>query len=118
MDINRRKVLILEGIRLGMDFYKSCLLAECPDAMIEELEKDALFMSRIKIEEALKEKELLERHEQAMLLAALKGNTNALQWKLERLDPDRWASGRRGDDEGKEKVKIYVPKNGRGVNDE
>ena len=114
MEIEERKDLIVEGIRLGMDFYRSCLLAECPDEQIAEFENDSFFMRRLKIEEAIKEKELLERHDAAMSAAALKGNTTALQWKLERINPKRWAVGGRTEEpDEKEKIKIYVPENGR-----
>lgn len=92
MDLDEKKEQLLSLIKLGMSIYKAELILGCTEDEIEGLEKDEEFNKRIAAYEAISEKELLDKLEDAMDIAADKGKSSAIQWKLERLNPARWAS--------------------------
>lgn len=91
MSIDEKKEQLLSLIKLGMDIYKAELILGCTEEEIEGLEKDKEFNKRIAAYEAISEKELLDKLEDAMDIAADRGNSSAIQWKLERLNP-KWAN--------------------------
>lgn len=92
MNLEEKKSHILRCIRLGMDLFSAALIAECTDEEVEKLEKDKKFMRRLKIENAIEEERLLNKHNVAIEEAVIRGNANSVQWKLERLNPGRWGS--------------------------
>ena len=87
-----KRSLILNCIRLGMDFYTSALSASCSNEEIEELENDETFQRTIEINKAIMEKDLLEDHEKIIDDCVDKGIAAPLQWKLERINPSQWGS--------------------------
>ncbi|NIU83386.1 MAG: hypothetical protein GWN64_07885 [Candidatus Thorarchaeota archaeon] len=87
-----KKTLILNCIRLGMDFYTSCLSVSCSKEEIENLENDEQFQKAVEINTALLEKDLLEDHDKVIADCVDKGIASPLQWKLERVNPSKWGS--------------------------
>jgi hypothetical protein len=87
---NTKKIIILNCIRLGMDFYTAALSASCTKKEIEELEQNEEFQSTIEINQAILEKDLLEQHDRVSEIASERGQAAPLQWKLERVNPSRW----------------------------
>jgi len=92
MQLKERKEHILRLIKLGMELYKASLVAGCSEEEIEQLENDKVFKLKIEAYKAISEKELLDRLEDAMDIAVDRGNSSAIQWKLERLNPKKWGS--------------------------
>ena len=115
MELDDKKDHIIRFIKLGMDLDSSLYGAECSESEIEILKNDKDFLSRIKTYQSLEEYRLLEDHDMAMNIAAAKGGTAALQWKLAHLNPARWGVG--DSDKGKggtgSGVVIVLPNNGR-----
>lgn len=105
--------MILTYIKLGMTKYRAYLLAELDDEEIKLLDNDDEFQKDITITEALLEKNLLEKYEDIMEKSSNKGNPNAVQWMLSKINPDRWGNKVSINDNNKEKVRIYLPDNGR-----
>lgn len=91
MKLEEKKQLILECVRLGMDTYESTLLAECDEEEIEILNTDKMFQKRIEYSKHCKERDLLELHDEAVSIALGKGETKGIQWRLEKLRPEKYA---------------------------
>lgn len=92
MDLNSKKENILRCVKLGMHFYQAALVAECSEEEIEEIERDELFKRKVSSHHAFEEYRLLQKHNTAIEEAVLRGNAAAIQWKLERLNPERWGN--------------------------
>ncbi len=92
MKIAEKRDHILRCIRLGMDLFSAALIAECTDEELEKLEEDPKFNKRIKIEYAIEEERLLNKHNTAIEESVIKGNAHSVQWKLEKLNPGRWGN--------------------------
>ena len=92
MTLDDKKEHILRLIKLGMELYRAELITECTEEEIDDIERDKTFSRRIEIHEAICEKELLEKLEDAIDIAADKGKSSAIQWKLERINPRRWGN--------------------------
>lgn len=92
MDMKDKKEHILRLIKLGMTLYKASLIMECDDEEIKSMEEDEQFIRTIAAHEAIGEKELLDKLEDAIDMGLDKGKSAAIQWKLERLHPERWGS--------------------------
>lgn len=86
-----QKAMILNCIQLGMDRHRAFLLSELSPEETNELNKDKEFEHLIDITLILKEKELLERHREALEISAERGNSKPIEWMLGKLNPDRWA---------------------------
>lgn len=98
-----------------MDLFQAEILAECTEEEMKQLEEDQEFQLHLKQEMILEEYELLEKHKDAMNTAISKGNTTAIQWKLERINPKKWA--RKEDPSGRspfEDEKLVINLVGRG----
>ena len=67
------------------------LVAGCTEKEMAAIEKDVKFNNVVKQYHALEEYSLLIKHKTAMDVAAISGRTNAIQWKLERINPNRWS---------------------------
>lgn len=78
-------------MKLGMEWDRAALVAECTLDEIDVLESDADFMRKLSINDAILEKNLLAKHDLAMDEAITKGSAAAVQWRLERINPGRWA---------------------------
>lgn len=92
MTLDDRKDHVLRFVKLGLDLYSSMLLSECTDEEIESLENDKSFLRDVEICNIIAEKELLEKYDIAMEIASSRGNTNPIQWRLSKLNPDRWGT--------------------------
>lgn len=92
MKFDEKKQLIYECVRLGMDLYESTLLAECTDEEAKELNNDITFQKRVAYNELVKERDLLQMHDEAIRIAIDKGDAKGVQWRLERLRPERYSS--------------------------
>jgi len=90
MTFQNKKEQIFRFFRLGIEIYRAEILAGCTEEEIELLDKDAHFQQRLKEYEILEEYELLEKHQDGMDIALERGNTSAAQWKLERINPNKW----------------------------
>jgi hypothetical protein len=90
VEIEQKKEHVLRCVRIGLDFYKSCLIATCTESEIDQLREDEDFQEEIGIVQAVEEYRLLESLDEAIHYAKNKGNSSGIQWKLERLNPDKW----------------------------
>lgn len=90
MNMEHKKYLIEEAVKLGMDKYSTYLLAECTDTEIEEIENDKDFQSKLDILILIEERELLQSHNDAIKHAIQKGNSRPIEWRLSKLNPEKW----------------------------
>ena len=95
MELKDKQEHVLRCIKLGMDFFSSAIVATCTSAETELLENDTDFQYRILEQQKIAEYELLRRFEQANRIAVKKGNAAPTQWKLGKINKNRW-----GDDKG------------------
>jgi len=100
MTLETKKKIIYNTIKTGMELKRAFLLAECSDEDIEQIESDEEFMTKIDKYQVYAERKMLELHAKACQIAATKGNTTGMQWKLGKLNPDRW---------GEKKTDILIP---------
>jgi hypothetical protein len=96
MKFKTKKEHILRCVKLGMELDKAYLVAECTEKEIEKLKNDERFKKLIAVQLAIAEDDLLTRHEFATKIAANKGNTAGIQWKLSQINP-KWQSKDRGE---------------------
>lgn len=92
MTLEHKKEIILEMIRLGMDFHTACLASELTEEEEDEVMEDELFQRIVSRDTALLEKELLERHDAASSIGESRGSCSGLQWKLEKVNPKRYGN--------------------------
>ena len=69
----------------------SCILSICA---IDQDNNEYAFLNEAKDEALIEsgEYDLLIKHNTALEIAALRGTTNPIQWKLGKLNPKRWDS--------------------------
>ena len=75
---------------MGMELINAELVAECSIKEIEKIEKDKEFMDSVDRQYAVQEFELLKKHNMAMDIAVCRGQANAVQWKLGKINRQRW----------------------------
>lgn len=85
-----KKFLVLNYIQLGMDIDRAYILAELTQQEIESFEKDTTFQKEVDTTTAILEKNLLERHKDAIEIAILKGNSKPIEWMLGKISPEKW----------------------------
>ncbi len=114
MELNDKKDHVIRCIKLGMTLSSAMYCAECTDDEMTLLEDDDAFNHKVKIVQSLEEYALLEDHALAARIAAAKGNTAPIQWKLAHINKERWGNriGEEGPGEGST-VNINIPNNGR-----
>jgi len=120
MNFEDKKLFALQFIRLGIDPYQAMLHTDFTDEEIELASNDETFQSDIVFENRMEEIELLRKLEKAMDVAVQRGNSTAVQWKLERMNP-RWSkmlSSKMDDPLKKEDIVVYLPDNGRNPSDD
>ncbi len=83
---------VFRCIRVGMDPYASMLIAEFTDAEIERLDKDPWVQTRVRFEQQIKEKLLLDKLDEAMEINLRTGGTTEARWLLSRLNKQRWGN--------------------------
>ena len=91
MRIDEKKQLIYEFVKLGIEQYEAILLAECDDDEIETLNNDPIFQKRSTYNKLKKEEELLLLHDEAIRIAIDKGDSKGIQWRLEKLKPEKYS---------------------------
>jgi len=88
MDNKRRTVL--ELMKLGMEFDRAAIIAECDVAEIEILRNDTAFQAHVKACSAILERDLLKSLNEIRVMNAATGNSTEVRWMLERINPKRW----------------------------
>ena len=89
-NLENKKDLLLNAIKLGMQWESACLAHGLSQEDIDLLADDADFQRRIIIQDNMHEMELLETHNKICQVAEEKGQASPIQWKLERLNPGKW----------------------------
>lgn len=92
MTYDKKKEHILRCVKLGMELFRAEIAAGCTERDIAIIEKDVRFNKVVEQYYALEEYNLLIKHKTAMDVAAASGRAVAIQWKLERINSDRWGS--------------------------
>ena len=73
-----------------MDVYSSYIVSECTEQEIELLEEDKEFQRRLQVRQRTEEKNLLEKLDSTINIAASKGNASPLIWKLGIINEERY----------------------------
>jgi hypothetical protein len=103
-----KKEAVLRLVPLGIDVEDAYIYAECTEEDIEALKIDKGFLRDLEIYRIIEEKRLLQLHKKAMIIAAEKGNTQGIQWKLSKLKPVKWGDGKKIDDGNTTPLKISI----------
>lgn len=115
MKLEYKKEQVLRLVPLGIDLDRAFIYSECTDEDIEKLKKDVLFNKELQIRQIMEEKHLLQEHRKALKKQTNKGITTGTQWKLAKINPEKWGADSNNKTKGDdlEKVKVYIPENGR-----
>ena len=97
MLLENKKEHILRCVKLGLNLYEAEIITECTEEEIEILDNDDEFKKQVKQQKVLEEYDLLTRQEQAISVAIDRGGSAGVQWKLERINPSRWAGKEEGE---------------------
>jgi len=89
MNFQDKKDYAMQFIRLGISPYEAMLHTDFTEDEIAKAEEDPEFQADIRFNQRMEEIELLQKLNDAMEIAASKGNASAIQWKLERIN-SRW----------------------------
>ncbi len=92
MTLDQKKEHTFRCIKLGMSIEDALFIAECTDAEIDELMEDEKYQQEIKLVQKLEEMELLRKHNVAMDVGIQKGNTRPMEWRLAKMDPNRYGA--------------------------
>lgn len=88
--ISEKKDHIYNIVFTGLSLSRAFILAGCTPSEQDKIRRDKKFMSLIKYRYAEKELELLEQHDKAMAVAASKGITRPIEWRLAVLNPEKF----------------------------
>lgn len=95
------KSLIKDLMRLGMAFEEACLASGLTEEEEDDLYEDEAFQRELRVEQAIAERDLLQRHNKATEIAEKRGQgQSAIQWRLEKLNPKRYSNKDTGEDGG------------------
>ena len=89
--LRMRQDVVIEFLKLGMDYDTACTAAEVSPEMKEKFAEDEDFQTRKKFALSQIELELLKRLNKASEFSALKGDTRPTERLLEIIRPDRYA---------------------------
>ena len=89
--LRMRQDIVIEFLKLGMDYDTACTAAEVSPEMKEKFAEDEDFQTRKKFALSQIELELLKRLNKASETSALKGDTRPTERLLEIIRPDRYA---------------------------
>ena len=89
--MRQRQDLVIEFLKLGMDYDTACTAAEVSPEMKEKFAEDEDFQQRKTFALSQIELELLRRLNKASEFSALKGDTKPTERLLEIIRPDRYA---------------------------
>ena len=87
----KKKDMLVEFLKLGMDFDSACLAAEIDDDFKKELQYDDAFTHLANTAIAKKEVELLQKLEQIGEANAQRGESKQIERQLELLNPERYS---------------------------
>ena len=115
MALEDRKATILNCVGLGLSYAQAEILAECTAEETELLDKDEAFQARVKFKAESLKRTLLERVLRASEMNEAYGSTTETRWLLEKLDKERFGSGKGNDTPSPDQatVTVYLPDNGR-----
>ena len=89
--LRMRQDVVIEFLKLGMDYDTACTAAEVSPEMKEKFAEDEDFQTRKKFALSQIELELLRRLNKASEFSALKGDTRPTERLLEIIRPERYA---------------------------
>lgn len=89
--LRMRQDIVIEFLKLGMDYDTACTAAEVSPEMKDKFAEDEDFQTRKKFALSQIELELLKRLNKASEFSALKGDTRPTERLLEIIRPDRYA---------------------------
>lgn len=89
--LRMRQDVVIEFLKLGMDYDTACTAAEVSPEMKEKFAEDEDFQTRKKFALSQIELELLKRLNKASEFSALKGDTRPTERLLEIIRPERYA---------------------------
>lgn len=89
--LRMRQDVVIEFLKLGMDYDTACTAAEVSPEMKEKFAEDEEFQTRKKFALSQIELELLRRLNKASEFSALKGDTRPTERLLEIIRPERYA---------------------------
>lgn len=89
--LEKKKDLLVEVMKLGMDFETACVVAELTGKEKEKVEQDEDFISRVNYSLAQKEVDLLEKLNKVAIANAERGETKQIERMLELLNPARYS---------------------------
>ena len=87
----KKKDMLVEFLKLGMDFDSACLAAEIDDDFKKELQYDDAFTHLANTAIAKKEVELLQKLEAIGEANAQRGESKQIERQLELLNPERYS---------------------------
>ena len=87
----KKKDMLVEFLKLGMDFDSACLAAEIDDDFKKEWQYDDSFTNLAYTAIAKKEVELLQKLEQIGEANAQRGESKQIERQLELLNPERYS---------------------------
>ena len=87
----KKKDMLVEFLKLGMDFDSACLAAEIDDDFKKELQYDDNFTHLANTAIAKKEVELLQKLEAIGEANAQRGESKQIERQLELLNPERYS---------------------------
>ncbi len=90
MTLEDKKSQIYRLVRLGMGRAEAELLAETTLEEQALLDADTMYLSRVNIQKVIEERDLLVKLDDIIEQNTMKGESGALRWKLERLNPQKW----------------------------
>ncbi len=92
MTLEQKREHTFRCIKLGMTLEDSLFLAECTDAEIDELMADEKYQHEVNLYQKLEEMELLRKHAVAMDVGIQRGNTKPMEWRLAKMNPNKWGA--------------------------
>lgn len=110
MTLQNKKDTILRLLALGMPQERCFLYAEVTAEENDALRADELFMRRVGFIPLQEEEKLLTKLDTTMEIAAMKGKSDDIRWKLALFDKGRYGSGvgtGSGGSDGKERFKMH-----------
>ena len=87
---DRRLDIVYNCIRVGMAPYQALLIAQYTDDEIASLDNDPAFLARVRFEQTMKEKTLLDSLDKVRLMNERNGSSTETRWLLERINKPRW----------------------------
>jgi hypothetical protein len=111
MDYDTKLMWLEEHLDLGVGFHEACLASEMTEEEEDQLMEDEYFQRKLHRHYAILEINLLKRHDEATKTAESRGTgMGALQWRLEKINPQKYSSRDNGEEGFQGKVIINVVK--------